>query len=148
MESFPANNLEQLEAKLFAYRNIDSNNCWRWGRAKRHGYGVIVYKRRIWATHRASAFLFLGLAEDNATHFVCHKCPNTDCFNPEHIYVGTPRSNTLDSVIDKTHWFSVKTECKLGHAYTEDNIICEKGRHGKLIRRCKTCHKHKTSKYY
>lgn len=36
-------------------------------------------------------------------HFICHKCDTPLCVNPEHLFVGTPQENTLDSVA-KGRW--------------------------------------------
>lgn len=74
--------------------------CWLYfGRKDRFGYGYVKdAKRRNRRVHRLSASEFLGLDLDdkklNANHKDC--CPNKNCWNPEHLYVGTQQHNTND----------------------------------------------------
>lgn len=143
-----AENLDDLREKLLMFREETADGCWLWNRAKRVGYGVTAYKGRCIATHRAAAVIWLGLPLEALSAVICHRCNNVACFNPEHIYVGTFKTNTNDAVKGGTHFPSRETTCKHGHELTEENIIWEKGRHGLRIRRCKICHREKLHKYY
>jgi len=31
--------------------------------------------------------------------FVCHKCDEPRCINPNHLFLGTPKQNTLDMIV-------------------------------------------------
>ena len=33
--------------------------------------------------------------------FVCHKCDNKSCINPAHLFVDTPKGNTMDMIKKK-----------------------------------------------
>lgn len=52
---------------------------------------------------RLSAHLWHKLDLNNVKDFVCHRCNNPKCFNPDHIYIGSNQDNMLDAVQAKTH---------------------------------------------
>ena len=59
------------------------------------GYGRIrVDGRTSDYTHRVAYRLSKGEIPNGM--FVCHKCDNPSCINPEHLYLGTPLMNMQD----------------------------------------------------
>lgn len=64
----------------------------------RNGYGQMFYQTRAVAAHRYSLMKHLGIAKLSSKEFVCHKCDNPKCVNPEHLFLG----NALDNMRDKT----------------------------------------------
>lgn len=125
----------KLEERLFKHRKIDdTTSCWLWiGNTSKSGYGKIQYEGGSQRVHRISAFLWLDY-NLKSPEPICHRreCLNKNCFNPEHLYIGTNSLNTIDSVILKTHRNSRKTHCPQGHEYTEANTRVD-------INGCKHC---------
>lgn len=86
------------EKKLIARRLVDEDTgCWLWtGARQANGYGVVGLAGRTFRVHRLAALLWLGLV-DGTDAVVRHTCNNKNCFNPEHLLLGTQKENILDA---------------------------------------------------
>jgi hypothetical protein len=68
------------------------------------------WKTRVYLVHRLSAHAFLGF-DLRSCLFVCHKCDNPPCFNPNHLFVGTNADNLRD-MASKGRWDGPRGEQK------------------------------------
>lgn len=75
----------------------EETGCWNWILStKPAGYGAVGWNRKVWNAHALSFHLFNGQIEKGK--YVCHKCDNPRCINPDHLYAGTQLQNMRDAV--------------------------------------------------
>jgi Autographiviridae endonuclease len=92
----------EKKRKLIKSKIIIENSCWIWtGQIQCSGYGTMGYRKKKVLSHRLSYLLFNGSIPDGM--YVCHKCDNKKCVNPEHLWLGKQMDNLRDMVIKDRH---------------------------------------------
>jgi hypothetical protein len=73
------------------------SECWPWTRAHLpSGYGKLRHDKKYLLAHRVVWELQNGPIPNGLQ--VCHSCDNPPCCNPEHLWLGTPKANTVDMI--------------------------------------------------
>ncbi len=81
--------------KYFLSKVAKTNCCWEWVGAKdKKGYGKFASKGLSPRAHRAAFEIFVQPIPNGLQ--VLHKCDNTSCVNPNHLYMGTHADNMRD----------------------------------------------------
>jgi hypothetical protein len=62
------------------------------------GYGQLTAKGVRWLAHRYHYVRANGPIPEGM--FVCHRCNNKGCINPEHLYAATHQQNIIDASRD------------------------------------------------
>jgi len=79
-------------------KNFNSIECWEF-QGWIHpisGYGIIKLNRKRFFAHRYSFEVHYGIFDYSLK--ICHKCDNTRCVNPNHLFIGTQKDNMQDKV--------------------------------------------------
>lgn len=100
------NILKRFENK---YEVVTESGCWIWTAAvwMNGRYGAfwvddIFNNGRMTSAHRAAIYLYKGI-KANTNESVCHRCDNTLCVNPDHLFLGSRADNMKDMVNKGRH---------------------------------------------
>lgn len=119
----PSNTLNRFWGKVKITAN--PTICWEWaGSTNKMGYGYITIKNDEgkfvkFKAHRISYYLHYN--KDPHSLLVMHKCDNPKCCNPQHLDIGTDKTNADDREVKGR---GNKGESN-GHAKWTENQILE-----------------------
>lgn len=83
-------------SRLLKKRVITPEGCWVIPKVKaKDCYPRIRYYGTLWKAANL-VFYLKRKSEWSPSLYICHKCNNKKCFNPEHLYLGTNSENLLD----------------------------------------------------
>jgi hypothetical protein len=121
-------------------QTIQKDGCWLYTGNKRRGHGAISLHGIHYGVHQLSLSIFKGInleykLDGSLLTLHIRECPNKNCWNPDHLYVGTNSDNTKDMVAIGRHNEARKTHCPKGHPYDK---VLRRG-NGKLRRECSIC---------
>lgn len=78
-------------------KSTTPDGCWPWtGGCFAQGYGQFTVNTRPVKAHRYAWLITNGSISDNL--FVCRHCDNPRCCRPDHLFLGTAKDNTQDSI--------------------------------------------------
>lgn len=88
--------ISEITKERFFQKVLKTDYCWVWLASKNNiGYGKMKVDGSIIKAHRLSWIIHTGQIISK-TDFICHKCDNPRCVNPQHLFLGNAKTNMND----------------------------------------------------
>ncbi|HBD93398.1 MAG TPA: HNH endonuclease [Spirochaetia bacterium] len=123
MTEFTPEWIEEARERIrehFQYEINKNTGCWEWTKSTSKGYGHLGIRGKFYQAHRLMWIITNGEIKDGL--FVCHKCDNRLCINPDHLFLGTNLDNINDA-IEKGKWQHQPKGEKNGNAKLTKNQV-------------------------
>ena len=87
---------QSVESRFWSKVNRkNDDSCWEWlSPFDKKGYGQFSIGKKTFRAHRISWVYTFGPIQEGL--FVCHKCDNPRCVNPNHLFLGSHIDNVRD----------------------------------------------------
>jgi hypothetical protein len=126
-----------LKERISSQTEFTTDGCWLFkGPKNLKGYGETTFRGKRHMVHRLMYELHHGQIPSG--HLICHRCDRPSCWNPTHLWAGTPKQNSLDMSAKRRQRWQRHTHCKRGHEFSGKNLGIFY-REGRPIRRCNKC---------
>jgi hypothetical protein len=110
--------IDRLKAKTI----FSEDGCWLWtGHLGHNGYGQIAAYGKRMRVHRVSYELHKGRVPEGS--MVLHHCDVRNCWNPDHLFIGSAAENTDDMMAKDRHIPRPSPGSANGNAILTDDTV-------------------------